>query len=485
MLLTQTLTRFDRTFKRLPWPRAWLVLAVVLLVSSGDDRPSTLDQIHQRGQLIMLTINGASTYYLGPQGETGFEYELGSAFADTLGLPMEVVTLPNTEALYTALANGQGDFIAAGLPRLIDHPRLQSGPVYETVSPVVVYRQGSPKPDGFDDMTSGTLAVLTGKGHASLIDKHRPLAPGLEVIEKPNSSIEDLFDGISRQRHDYTIADSNIVELNRRFFPAIGVAFELEPQLELAWAIQADASDDWLDALEQFFNRIQTSDELAQIKARHYQVQTEYDSVGTFTFMDQVKNRLPELKHLFHEAADQVGLDWALLAAVGYQESHWDPNAVSPTGVRGVMMLTQPTAAQLGVTNRLDPAQSIFGGARYLRSLLERLPKRIEMPDRLYLALAAYNIGLGHLEDARVITQRQGKNPDRWVDVREHLPHLTQQRWYSQTRYGYARGYEAKRYVANVRTFYEILLWMDQREHPLLTEASIVEPDTASRDGLD
>jgi membrane-bound lytic murein transglycosylase F len=116
------------------------------------------------------------------------------------------------------------------------------------------------------------------------------------------------------------------------------------------------------------------------------------------------------------------------------------------------MMLTQPTAAQLGVSNRLDPAQSILGGARYLRSLLDRLPSRIEMPDRLYLALAAYNIGLGHLEDARVITQRQGKNPDRWVDVREHLPLLTQRQWYSETRYGYARGYEAVAYVANVRT---------------------------------
>ena len=444
-----------------------------------------LDKIKARGQLIMLTTNGATTYFLGPAGETGFEYELGSAFADHLGVPLEVVTLNSTQATLDALANGQGDFIAAGIPSPVDHPKLQSGPVYETVSPTVVYRQGSPKPDNFDEMVSGTLGLLTGKGHGQRIAGRIAPASSLEVVERPDASIEDLFAGISRQTLDYTIANSNIVELNRRFFPAIGVAFELEPELELAWVIQRTASHDLIEALEQFFTLVKNNDRLAQIKSHHYQVQTDYEPVGTFTFMEQVEKRLPTLKPLFHQAADQVALDWALLAAVGYQESHWDPQAVTPTGVRGVMMLTQPTAAQLGVTNRLDPAQSILGGARYLRSMLDRLPERIDMPDRLYLALAAYNIGLGHLEDARVITQRQGKDPDRWVDVREHLPLLTQRRWYSQTRYGYARGYEAAGYVANVRTFYEILLWMDQREHPLLTEASVLQPDTAPRTRLD
>ena len=479
--MTRAITAITATAQRLPWPRAWLALCVVLVASSGDDRPSTLDQIRERGQLIMLTTNGATTYYLGPEGETGFEYELGSAFADFLGVPLEVVTFASTETMLEALANGQGDLIAAGLPSPADHPQLQSGPVYETVSPMVVYRQGSPKPDSLDEMGSGTLALLTGKGHAQRVRERIEPGSSLEVIEKPDASVEDLFDGVSRQVYDYTIADSNIVELNRRFFPAIGVAFELEPQLELAWAIQRANSNALADALAVFFTDIENNDQLAQIKSRHYQVQTDYEPVGTFTFMAQVEDRLPKLKPLFDDAANEVNLDWALLAAVGYQESHWDPNAVSPTGVRGVMMLTQPTAAQLGVSNRLDPAQSILGGARYLRSLLDRLPSRIEMPDRLYLALAAYNIGLGHLEDARVITQRQGKNPDRWVDVREYLPLLTQRQWYSETRYGYARGYEAVAYVANVRTFYEILLWMDQREHPLLTQASVLEPETATR----
>ena len=194
--------------------------------------------------------------------------------------------------------------------------------------------------------------------------------------------------------------------------------------------------------------------------------------------MRQIRERLPALRDYCESAAEEYALDWRLLAAVGYQESHWNPDAVSRTGVRGIMMLTQRTARQLGVTDRVDPEQSIFGGARYLRDMEARIPERIEQPDRLWLALAAYNIGFGHLEDARILTEIRGGDPDRWVDVRESLPLLTQERWHSQTRYGYARGYEPVDYVENVRTFFEILLWLEGREHPLMVQAgdSEVEP---------
>lgn len=469
------------SLQRLTWQRLVLVVVFFLVASSGHDQPSALEKIKARGGLIMLTTNGATTYYLGAEGETGFEYELAQAFAAELELPLEVMTFNTAVELKHALRIGQGDFIAAGLPFITNDQHLVSGPIYETVAPTLVYRQGSSKPNDWQDLTEGKVAVVAGKGYEWLLETQLSDQAWVTYTAWPQASIEDVFDALSNELIDYTIADSNVVELNRRFFPAIGVAFELEPSLDLAWAVRQSDGGDLVAAIDQFFNAIVSDQRLAEIKSRHYQPSSDYEPVGTFTFMSQLEERLPALKPLFLEAAQSVDLDWALLAAVGYQESHWDPSAVSPTGVRGVMMLTQRTASQLGVRNRLDPAQSIMGGAKYLRSMLDRLPERIEMPDRLYLALAAYNIGLGHLEDARVITQRQGKNPDRWVDVKEHLPLLTQERWYSQTRFGYARGYEAVNYVSNVRTFYEILLWMDQRNHPLLTQmksASAVEPNT-------
>ena len=136
-------------------------------------------------------------------------------------------------------------------------------------------------------------------------------------------------------------------------------------------------------------------------------------------------------------------------------------------------MLTKPTAKSLGVTDREDPMQSIEGGTRYLKKMLKKVPARIEMPDRLWLALAAYNIGYGHLEDARKLAQAQGLNPDSWEDVRDTLPLLSQEKWFSKTKYGYARGYEAVDYVDNIRLYYDTLRWMSDRNHPALDNASL------------
>ena len=180
---------------------------------------------------------------------------------------------------------------------------------------------------------------------------------------------------------------------------------------------------------------------------------------------------------MFKQAADKYELDWKLLAAIGYQESHWDPEAVSPTGVKGLMMLTQVTADSMGVDNREDPKQSIPAGARYFKRLHKRL-KSIQEPDRTWFALAAYNVGYGHLLDARRIVRRQGGNPDRWVDIKEALPLLAQRKWFSQVPHGYARGWEPVQYVSNVRNYLGTLNWLtlDQRFD------GMPEPELAPRD---
>jgi membrane-bound lytic murein transglycosylase F len=127
------------------------------------------------------------------------------------------------------------------------------------------------------------------------------------------------------------------------------------------------------------------------------------------------------------------------------------------------MMLTLDTASDWDVSDRVDPEQSIRGGSRYFASLLSRIPARIGNPDRVWMAMAAYNIGMGHLEDARVLTERQGGNPDLWVDVKRRLPQLRQKKYYRTTRYGYARGDEAMQYVENIRRYYDSLVWLDEQ----------------------
>ena len=457
-----------RVFRgRLPL-RLLLVLMVLLLLTSGRHNLTELEQISERGRLVLLTINGATTYYLGPEGEAGFEYDLAQQFADYLDVPLEVITRPSVGELVPTLQSGHGDFIAANLSQTLDRKRrIRFGPVYDEVKPVVVYRRGSRRPRTPEDLLEGRLAVIEGSSYGRFLSGWSDRFD-LAWETREGASIEDLLEAVSDEEIDYTIVDSNILDLNRRFFPAVRVGFEIDYAERLAWATRLSDDDTLVQKMREFFIQPDHEVRMTDLHDRYYGHIERYEAVGTFHFMQQMRDRLPLYRPLFEATAQAEGLDWRLLAAIGYQESHWDPAAVSPTGVRGLMMLTQRTARHIGVEDRLDPAQSIDGGARYLNSLLERLPERIQHPDRLWLALAAYNIGFGHMEDARRLTQRYGGDPDRWVDVREHLPLLTQERYFSQTRFGYARGYEALHYVESVRTFYEILVWMEGREHPLI-----------------
>ena len=190
----------------------------------------------------------------------------------------------------------------------------------------------------------------------------------------------------------------------------------------------------------------------------------KFDYVEARSFIDSYNDRLPELKPYFMNAANEFGFDWRLLAAVSYQESHWKNSARSPTGVRGLMMLTQQTAQQIGISDRLDPVLSVYGGAKYLTILVDKIPDRIPDPDRTWFALASYNVGYGHLEDARVITQKNGGDPDSWVDVKKALPLLSEHKWYSQTRYGHARGHEPVKFVENIRKYYAMLMHLTHEE---------------------
>lgn len=175
------------------------------------------------------------------------------------------------------------------------------------------------------------------------------------------------------------------------------------------------------------------------------------------TFLKHITTRLPNYREEFQHAQDTTGIPWVLLASMSYQESKWNRHAISPTGVRGLMMLTRSTAADLGIQNRLDPKKSIAGGARYLSHLYSRLPHTIERPDRMYLALASYNVGIGHVRDARLLSRRLGKNPNQWDDLKEVLPLLAQKKYYKNLPHRYARGWEPVQYVTRIREYQKIL----------------------------
>jgi membrane-bound lytic murein transglycosylase F len=451
--------------------KLWMALAIAFLLFaaySGHDKPTHLEQVLQRGKLTMLTRNGASTYYIGPDGPTGPEVELVREFADFLGIGLEISAVDSFGQLAVELENGNGDLIAANLSRTPEREeRFNFGPDYQETTTLIVYRRGQPRPRDFDDLVGKKVMVIADSSYVEALELARFDQPELEWEPRSDIGMEELLLAVSDGAIDITLVDSSIFSLNEHFYPRIGTAFTLPGTLPHAWAFSRGVDRSLVEQAETFIAQAKEDGRLAALLDTFFH-SGRMDRVGMHQFMGQVRNRLPPLIPVFREIADAYEMDWRLLAAIGYQESHWDPQAASYTGVRGLMMLTRRTANQLGVTDRLDPRQSIEGGARYLLGLHSRIPERITEPDRTWMALAAYNMGMGHLEDVRVLTQKQGGDPDSWHDINQRLELLTQERYYRDTKYGYARGHEARQYVANIQSYYETLIWMDTREHPLL-----------------
>jgi membrane-bound lytic murein transglycosylase F len=450
--------------------KAIIGMLLGLFLVSGNDRPNQLEQVQQRGSLTMLTRNGASSYYLGADGPTGPEYELVREFTRYLGVDLKIEAATAFNQLAGLLYHGQGELIAANLARTsAREPLFNFGPVYQETATLVVYRRGQSRPESLEDLAGRKIMVIAGSSYEEALKEAVKTIPDLEWEARSDVGMESLLLAVADGAIDATLLDSNIYKLNGHYYPRIAVGFSLPGTLPLSWAFPQGPDDSLLNEAYAFMQQTVDSGRLQEIQNAFYLPENRLDRVGMFQFLQQVRDRLPNLLPLFQDVADMHNIDWRLLAAIGYQESHWNPEASSYTGVRGVMMLTRRTAAQLGVADRLNPEQSIEGGARYFLRMRDRLPTRIQEPDRSWMALAAYNMGMGHLEDVRVITQKQGGNPDAWIEVSERLELLTQERWHQQTRYGYARGYEARQYVENVRAYYEILIWMDTRDHPLLT----------------
>lgn len=439
-----------------------LLTPFALLTACSEPEPvlSQLEQIKARGELRVLSRYSPTTYYQHDGTSSGFEYELSQKFADYLGVELTIIVPSNLASMIEQLQQGQADIAAAGLT--VTDARKQMirfGPVYQEVSQQLVYRQGNKRPKNLIQIENGILEVVADSSHVEQLKQHQQEIPQLSWIANNDLDSNHLLELVQLELIDYTIADSNEFLANRRLFPELIAAFDVSEPQALAWALALSEDNSLHEQVIQFFAEFADSGALDQLLEKYYGHVKRFDYVDTRAIHRKMKTHLPVYQSLFQQAAERYQFDWHLLAAVSYQESHWNPSAVSSTGVKGMMMLTKATAKQMKIDDRTDPKQSVFAGAAYLDSLKKRLPDRITEPNRTWLALASYNIGLGHLEDARVLTQKSGKNPDLWLDVKAHLPLLSKKQWYSQTRHGYARGGEPVRYVENIRRYYDILLY--------------------------
>lgn len=429
-----------------------------------------LEKIKQKGEITVATRLGPATYHPSPNGLSGIEHDLAQLFAQRLGVRVNFLVCDSVAETFKAVEEGRADVAAAGLAVTAEREQqVRFASAYRTVTEQVIYREGMSKPRDLADLAEGIFEVSDGGSHLVTLKRLQSEHPELQWRVSDGQSTAQLLYLVHSGLIDYTAATSDQTQLMRRYLPQLRVAFDLGTRRSLAWAFAKSTDNSLYDHAVAFFNDIQRDKTLDQLNERYYDNALILRQVDDQPFRQHVHDRLPRYRHLFHQAAARYGLDWRLLAAIAYQESRWDPKATSPTGVRGMMMLTEDTAKSLNVKNRLDARDSIMGGAYYVSQEREKMSARIAEPDRTWLALVAYNAGPTMLEKARHLARRKGHKPDRWLSVKKVLG----------THKGYYRNIKAKHlplpaqqsveFVESVRHYYDLLVYLSEEEDFRLT----------------
>jgi membrane-bound lytic murein transglycosylase F len=440
-----------------------LICCAALLVRSAP--ASKLEQVRTAGELRVLSRNGPISHYQSPEGTTGFEYTLLKGFADELGVKLVIKDeAPISEQLQDP-ENTQFDLAS---PSVINSHTAKERYRYSTtfmeLNLELIYNSAQSAPTTVKDLAGKTVLVVNKASIPMPLQELQQSLPDVhwELVE--NVEMTDLLEMVERGHADYAVVDSAIFDIHRYSYPHTQVAFDLNAAQSLSWAFTPSRDNSLYNAAQAYLAKINNNGQLKQISAHFFDQFIEVNTDDALMFSIRLDKRFPRWEANIKGAATQYKLDWQLIAAIGYQESQWIPNAQSPTGVRGFMMLTPDTAKELGVKNLDDPKQSINGGAKYLRYLLDTLPVSIQGDDRLYMALAAYNQGIGHLDDARALTRRLKGDANSWADVSKTFPLLAKQEYYSKATYGYSRGWEPVAYVKNVLNYQKILAFKETQQ---------------------
>ena len=448
--------------------------ALLLWVSFEQNRPPTpLAAPQMGGDLVVEVRPGPVVYFPGIDGNIeGLDADLARLYAAQQKLTLRFVAIDTAAELLTALDSAEAHIGMGGLLRpLTDgtgaRTSVEGVPVtppavawtsgYYTVEPLLIYNTDGFKPANWDDLEGATVAYLDAAGLEPEIDAVRAAHPAVRwtplALPSPVSLVARVSDGTP----GYAIVGSLAAAIARNIYLDFEVAFPVGGRRQLAWAVPERFPELRAD-LDRFFERVKRDGTLDRLTERYLPDSRQFQRLDASGLQERMRTVLPQYRALFHDTQEKTGIEWRLLAALAYQESKWDASATSETGVRGFMQITEDTARHLGVKDLLDPAQNVLAAGRYLRDLKEKLPPRIQEPDRTWLALAAYNIGLGHLEDARVLAQRQGLNPDHWRDVKKVLPLLALPEHYEKAKLGFARGGMPVAFVDRVRGYYDVLL---------------------------
>jgi membrane-bound lytic murein transglycosylase F len=413
-----------------------------------------LDPPQTSGELI-VAIRGDPVFYQPASGDdpaSGFENDLLQAFADEMKVKLKLVPVRGTREMRELVLKGKVHF-AAALPALDAGKDMAFTQPLHVARQLIVEQADAIGPDEIDELAGRTILVAPDSPLDPVL---RSLKPPMNVVEADEANDVDLLARLSDGKAELVATDTAHYDVAVNFYPDIAVAQELPGTVNYAWGFPK-GSEELRQQADAFIARLRADGRLSRIRDRYYGHIKRINQENMAQFLTAMQTRLPRFRAEFQQAQRLTGIDWRLLAALAYQESGWDPLATSPTGVRGMMMLTEDTADHLGVSNRLDPRQSIIAGARYLAEIEDGIPDEAKEPDRTWLALAAYNVGMGHFNGARAIAKGLNRDTGSWYEMKKVLPLIALPQYYQRLKSGRGRGGEAVIMVENIRNFYNVL----------------------------
>ncbi|MDD2388543.1 MAG: membrane-bound lytic murein transglycosylase MltF [Desulfobacterales bacterium] len=441
------------------------ISAVLILVASLQmmqinkqtiDDQASLVSILGKKELTVITRNNANCYYQYRGQEMGFEYDLARAFADYLGVRLNISVAENWEKMIPDLLDGKGDLIAASMtisPGRLRQVAFSDG--YMPIQQQIIVHRNQTDIDSPEQLNGKTVHIRKGTAYQNKLTELKKQGIDLTIALYDDLSPEEFIRQVADREIEVTVANSNIALLNQRYYPQAVVAGPLNGEEYLGWAVHPEAKG-LLEKINSFFQTIRDDGTFSKIYNRYYANLDDFDYVDVQIYHNRLKSRLPTYQNIIQKAAGMQNFDWRLIAAQIYQESHLDPLAKSHAGAYGLMQLTQSTADSYHVTDIYDPVQNIHAGVTHLKKLYDYFDQS-ERRDRLMIAFAAYNVGLGHIQDAQSLAQEIGLDPDSWSSLKQVLPLLRHRKYYKQTRYGYCRGTEPIMYVDRIMLYYDIL----------------------------
>jgi membrane-bound lytic murein transglycosylase F len=421
--------------------------------------------IKERKVLRVLTRNNAATYFLWRGELMGFEYELVRHFAQSQGMRLEMIVVPSREALTQWLLDGKGDMVAASItiPEHNGNSPLRYSRPYDKVYEIVVGGSGDTEVENINQLRGRRFHVRKSSSYWRTLTQYNKSGAGLKIKPAPeNEETEEIIAKVAEGDYDLTLADSNILGIEMTWRDDIKGILNLNEEVSHGWVVRDD-SPRLLEAINTYIGK-EYRGEFYNITRRKYFEESKTIKLRREERADRGMNdSLSPYDAFTREIANQYNFDWRMIVAQMYQESRFDPQAKSWAGARGLMQVMPRTASQLGIKNLNDTRQSIEAGVKYLDWLRERFEPELPVKDRMWLTLAAYNAGAGHVHDARNLARKKGWEPNRWFGhVEQAMLLLSKTRYAKDAKHGYVRGSEPVKYVREIRDRYDAYVRLTQ-----------------------